>query len=247
MPEKTIQEEIQTIIPKLFPILEPEFDWELVKIFYDFLKRDNEKGGFFSKNDSEKILERHILESLIFVWKLKTTGYVSRETNVADVGTGPGLPGFLFAVLKKAPQVFLVDSQKRKLALLEAEITTGSLSKVKKRVEFIYARTEEISSNFDVVTSRAMVPYPYLAEVTTRMVKQKGILCPFLAQPYQDLEKETEVLSNNGFVLKKEILIPELEFVGKRHIKILQKNSLPKKGYPRDWKEIVKETKSKNG
>lgn len=178
---------------------------------------------------------------------MKTAGYVSRETNIADVGTGPGLPGFLFAVLKKAPHVFLVDSQKRKLALLETEVTSGSLSKVSKRVEFIYARTEEINSNFDVVTSRAMVPYPYIAEVTTRMVKQKGILCPFLAQPYQDLEKETEVLSNNGFVMKKEIPIPELEFVGKRHIKILQKNSLPKKGYPREWKEIVKETKSKNG
>lgn len=203
MSEKTIQEEIQSIIPNLFPTLEPEFDWELVKNFYEFLKRDNEKGGFFSRNDSEKILERHILESLIFVWKLKSTGYVSRETNIADVGTGPGLPGFLFALLKKAPHVFLVDSQKRKLALLETEIESGSLSKVKKRVEFIYARTEEINSNFDVVTSRAMVPYPYIAEVTTRMVKSKGILCPFLAQPYQDLEKETEVLSNNGFLLEK--------------------------------------------
>lgn len=247
MSENEIQNRIKNLIPEVYEMLEKQIQWDLLLNYYNFLVRDNERGGFFSKNDSERILERHILDSLLYTWKLRENGFVSRETLLADIGTGPGLPGFLFLVWNDAPIVYLIDSQLRKLQLLETEVRSGSLESVSDRIEFLFSRAEEIEAEFDVVCTRAMVPYPYIAEVATLLVKRKGYLCPFLAQSYENPVKEELVLRNNGFVLQKEISIPELEFVGKRHIKILQKTSNPKPGYPREWKEIVKETKNKNG
>ncbi|MCZ8341618.1 MAG: class I SAM-dependent methyltransferase [Leptospira sp.] len=247
MSELKIKLAVKKLIPKFYAELEDELNWELLENYFHFLKKENERGGFFSRKDSERILDRHILDSLVFCWKLKQSGFVSRETVVADIGTGPGLPGFLFMVWKTAPFLYLVDSQKRKLALLESEVRDGSLDAVSERIEFVYARAEELEAEFDLICTRAMVPYPYVAEVATLLVKQNGYLCPFLAQEFPDKLVEKEVLMNNGFILKKEIPIPELDFVGKRHIKILQKTSKPRLGFPREWKEIVKETKSKNG
>ncbi|EMG20408.1 hypothetical protein LEP1GSC150_5072 [Leptospira interrogans serovar Copenhageni str. LT2050] len=35
-----------------------------------FLKEKNEAGGFFSKRDSEEILDRHVLESIYHVYRI---------------------------------------------------------------------------------------------------------------------------------------------------------------------------------
>lgn len=248
MSEKKALEQLKDYVPQLIASLEPDFNWERIDRYLGFLKRENEKGGFFSKQDTAVILERHILDCLVYVWKLKQEGFVSRETDLVDVGTGPGLPGFLFICLKEMPKsVTLLDSQRRKLGLLEEEVTLRELSDVKGKIVFMYERAEDVKKKFDVVTSRAVVPYPFLAEVVTNMVMKKGLLCPFLGQIRFDEKLETHVLTYSGFQIKKQIELSELSFLGKRHIKILQKDSEPKPGYPRPWKEIVKESKQSNG
>ena len=247
MSKKSAIEQLKDYVPQLFDALKGEFDWELIDKFLTFLETENERGGFFSKNDTKIIYERHILDCLVFVWKLKSEGFVSRETNLADIGTGPGLPGFLFSCLVSPPKITLIDSQRRKLALLETEVHKGTLSQVKDRIKFMYERAEDIKQKFDLITSRAVVPYPFIAEVTSTLVKKKGLLCPFLGQSVFDKDIERKVLTYSGFKIEKEIEVTELSFLGKRHIKILQKESDPKPGYPRPWKEIVKETKQSNG
>jgi len=248
MSEKITNEALKKYVPNLEESLQNEFHWNYIESYFEFLQRENERGGFFSKQDTLVIVERHILDCLIFVWKLKVEGLVSRETNLVDVGTGPGLPGFFFACLKEPPKkITLLDSQRRKLSLLEEEITRGVLSDLKDRISFMYNRAEDIRIKFDLVTSRAVIPYPYLAEVVTNLVKKKGLLCPFLGQLRFDEKIEAKVLRYSGFQLKKQIELSELSFLGKRHIKILQKESEPLPGYPRPWKEIVKETKQANG
>ncbi|TGN20316.1 RsmG family class I SAM-dependent methyltransferase [Leptospira idonii] len=247
MSEINSQERTKSYIPNLYSELDKKFDWDRVNRFYKFLFKENERGGFFSKNDSSQIFERHIIDCMVFVWKLSELGYVSRETKIADIGTGPGLPGFLFACLKDVPKITLIDSQRRKLALLEEEVRNGNLSEVSDRISFDYMRAEEEKRNFDLVTSRAVVPYPFLVEVASQLVKKFGLLCPYLGQRNFDSKQEAKVLQYSGFKIKKEIELTELDFVGKRHIKILLKDSEPKPGYPRAWKEIVKETKEGNG
>lgn len=98
------------------------YDDEKVRWFWQFLEAKNEEGGFFSRGDSTRILERHVLDSALFVKAVTDYVSVSRETTVLDAGAGPGLPGFLFCCLKFPPVVTLNDSSRRRLSFLEAAL-----------------------------------------------------------------------------------------------------------------------------
>lgn len=225
---------------ELFPNLPDAvtiFDLDRIERFHLFLVRENEKGGFFSKNDTSVILDRHLIECALFAFKLSTLGYVSRETKLADVGTGPGLPGFLFSCLLNSPSLTLIDSQRRKLSLLEgSELADG--------IEFVYSRVEDCPLHFSVVTCRAMVPYPWSLEVVTPILKIGSLFCPFLGNPLNLDSKERQKANSLGFELKEILPLPELEFLGKRHIRVLEKKHKEEKGFPRPWKTILKEMQS---
>lgn len=227
--------------------IENEFDLKSLENYLSFLENQNERGGFFSKKDSEQIVERHLLESAYFVLTLKNKGLVSRETRVADVGTGPGLPGFLFACLNEPVRVTLVDSQKRKLAILEECLQEILPEKISKNVAFSYERAEDTKLHFDLVTSRAMVPYPWSVEVVSRMVHVGGYYCPFHGTALPPEDKEKEILKRTGFKLQEIVELDDLDFLGKRHIRVLKKLRLADKGTPRSWKDIQKEIQANHG
>lgn len=237
---------LKTKLDEIFPKdknLSDRMEWDMIEDYKQFLIEKNPIGGFFSKKDTDHILERHLLESIVFVLSLVDHGYVSRETKIADIGTGPGLPGFLFACLKESPHLTLLDSAKRKLGLLEDWWIQNSKRYSDRKIQFIYARAEECTGGFDLVTMRATIPYPFSIEVICRIVKSNGIFSPFLGKEYAWKKKESQILSETGFILKEEISLTSLAFLGERKIKVLKKKGLTKHGIPRDWKLISKDIK----
>lgn len=241
-----------TLIPewenKFNVSLSDSFDLDLLELYKKFLWEKNEEGGFFSKKDGGSFLERHLLESMVFVKTLEERNFVSHETSLVDVGTGPGLPGFLFLCLKKSPSLCLLDSAKRKLGLLEDWWET----KIKiqepgiydsKNILFQYGRVEESKGNFSVAVMRAAIPYPFSIEVICRIIKQNGYFFPFLGKEKNWSVKEREILSGTGFIIEDEIILDRLCFLGDRKIKVLKKKAVPKHGIPREWKQISKDIK----
>ncbi|MBP7280885.1 MAG: class I SAM-dependent methyltransferase [Leptospiraceae bacterium] len=235
---------IQTRIYELFPTqanqLELYFDFEKLESYFQFLKDYNEIGGFFSKSDSENILDRHILESVIHIYKILLAHSVSHETRLVDIGTGPGLPGYIFYTLKNPPYITLVDSQMRRLGILEKFHTEKYQDQ---KVTFIYARVEDIKEKFDLVIMRSTIKYPWSAEMICRLLKQNSCFIPFLGRRNYDLKFEQMFLENLGLKIEKDFDIPELEFLGNRHMKVLKKIAESKKGFPRKWEAISKEIK----
>ncbi|RHX87778.1 RsmG family class I SAM-dependent methyltransferase [Leptospira stimsonii] len=240
---ESITERLNEKFPKEAEEILPLFDWNLIVSFTRFLREKNEIGGFFSKRDSEEILDRHVLESLYHVYRISKKVGSWKGIQLGDAGTGPGIPGFFFRCLKDHPLVVLIDSQKRKLAHTEEFVKQNGISEVK----FRFLRTEESKSNLDYVVSRGFIPYPYSAEAVCNLVKMGGTYVPFLAKHDIPAKVEKEVLSNSGFVLESTEDFPSLEFLGMRHIKFLKKVSSPRHGYPRAWKDISKESKGGNG
>ncbi|WCL49517.1 RsmG family class I SAM-dependent methyltransferase [Leptospira sp. GIMC2001] len=243
MSYKELEDAFKLNFPTTWEDILEEFDLEILSEYLRFLETKNVEGGFFSKNDGNNILIRHVLESAFSIYVLAGNGFISRETKILDVGTGPGLPGFLFICLKESPIVTLMDSQRRKLSLLEEwwkQLKTHS-----KNLQFIYKRAEEAKGNFDLVVMRASIPYPFSAEIVTRLVKIGGFFCPFLAKEQQWQKVESEILSECGYTIQGKIELDELSFLGSRHIKVLKKLSQAKHGYPRDWKIISREIKEK--
>ncbi len=263
---------IQNLLFRYFPqeleAIHLQFDWERVQSYYEFLIEKNSQGGFFSKGDSMQILERHLVESLYSVFKIWEEGLFTSASHVADVGTGPGLPGFLFFCLKDPPKVTLIDSSRRKLGLLETwwkEIHVSAYRRIRistyphidisenepldklRSLGFIYARVEEWEpqrmGQADLVTMRAAVAYPFSVEVVANLVQKNGYFLPFLAREQNWKSVEQRILSHSGFTLERDLNLGALSFLGVRKIKILKKTGIPKHGIPRDWKSIAKEIK----
>lgn len=234
---------IKEKFPEIYDLIIECFDILLIEKFIDFLKNKNEQGGFFSKKDSEYIIERHILEAMYFVYVLLGNEFVSRETKIVDVGSGPGLPGFLFVCLKDSPKTTLLDSEKRKLNLTEEWWNSIKKNFPDKICNFSYNRAEEWKHHFDVAVMRASIPYPFSIEVVSRLVLKDGYFFPFLAKKQNWETMEERILSDSGFIMEGTIELEELSFLGERHIKVLKKYSQAKHGIPRDWKYISKEIK----
>lgn len=76
------------------------FDWDLVYKFALFLKEKNEAGGFFSKRDSEEILDRHVLESVYHVYRITKKSDLGSKCNLEMREQVLEFRGFSFVVLK---------------------------------------------------------------------------------------------------------------------------------------------------
>ncbi len=87
---------------------------------------------------------RHLLDSLAIL------PYV-RGASLADLGTGPGLPGIVLAVAAPGREILLVDSNGKKVRFLREAIRTLKLE----GVHAVQARVEDVEGQFDCITSRA--------------------------------------------------------------------------------------------
>ena len=238
-----VAERIAYFFPENSDSIIAMFDTDKIYIYLQFLQTNNERGGFFSKKDEELILDRHIVESVYHIYILLAELNVSRETKVADIGTGPGLPGFLFYCLRDFPQLTLIDSQKRRLGILQEWVDATFEGH---NIKFDYRRAEDIRENFDLVISRAFIQWPWSAEVVCRMVKTGGYYSPF-AGTLTEPDNEEDILASSGFEKIKIIHLEKLDFLGTRHIKLLKKVTGPSQNFPRAWKIITKEIKDNNG
>ena len=226
------------------PELEQDFDAERIWGFYRFLEDHNAEGGFFSKADSERIFERHLYESLWFAivacreYYVATGRPVSRETSLLDAGSGPGLPGYLFACRYDAPRVTFLDSSQRRLKRVEDYVASGAYGSDGLRVKFQYRRAEEYTGNYPLIVSRALIPFPAIIELLAHLQKPGDVMILWSAREGLPEKKLSTYLDRLGYVSRPTVAIPELSFLGRREIIVLKKQRECKKGYPRKWKEI---------
>jgi 16S rRNA (guanine527-N7)-methyltransferase len=95
--------------------------------------------------------------------------------NILDVGSGAGFPGLVLAILG-APNVTLVDSDKRKCAFLrEAARITGTRVRIEAdRIEALAPRLRSV----DVVTARALAPLNLLLN-RIKLLLKPNLICLF--------------------------------------------------------------------
>ncbi len=222
-----IEDEYKHNINQIFEI----FNLNLLSDYYLFLREFSEIGGFFSKSDIERIASRHIYESMIYIYHLNKQISVSRETHLIDVGSGPGIPGFLFYSLISKPKVTLLDSSKRRLKYVEEFIKKKGL----KDIEIVYHRIEEWNKTYDIAVARALIPFPFNAILMKHSFR--NVLCLFSAKLEINHEM-IELLKQNN--LKVDVIIPilELKFLGERNLILLSLIDKQKKMKPVKWKDL---------
>lgn len=129
--------------------------------------------GLIGPREAGRIWPRHLLNCAVVV--LDPAVDVPDGASIIDVGSGAGLPGIVWALVRPDVTVTLVDSMKRRTTFLEE---TVELLAIGNRVRVVRARAEDLvgAFNSEIVTARAVTPLPRLVRWTLPLVEAGGQL-----------------------------------------------------------------------
>ncbi len=137
------------------------------------LSTDGVIRGLIGPREVPILWDRHLLNCVAMAEA------VPRQSRVADIGTGAGLPGLVLALIRPDLEIVLVDTLQRRCEFLEEMMAQFDLVD---RVSVIWGRAEEINPlEADIVTSRAVAALKKLApwsfphaKVGGRLLAMKG-------------------------------------------------------------------------
>jgi len=121
-------------------------------VYKNELLQWNAKTNLISENSSQEIITRHFLDSLTamqFIGK--------RNARVMDVGCGAGFPGLPLKIALPSLELYLLETNRKKVSFLKHIIRLLNLSKavvLHDRVENII-KTDLWKEKFDILISRA--------------------------------------------------------------------------------------------
>jgi len=171
--------------------------------YLDLLLKWNLRVGLISPADEERLIKRHVIESLAII----ATGALPPDGEVLDLGSGGGLPGIPVKIALPKLRMTLLDSRRMKALFLEEAVRVLALqntSVVNQRAEKI---GEEFSNRFDFVLARAVADLKTLWDWSKPLLKNGGSL---LAQKGGDLKVEIAALLNSNSDLQlRQIHFPE--------------------------------------
>lgn len=139
------------------------------------LARWNATYNLTAIRDPREMLVKHLLDSLAM------QPYVRDLATLADLGTGPGLPGIPLAIATPALLVTLVESNGKKARFLREAVRQLKLANVQVAESRIEAFRPE--ATFDAITARALATLPLILELgghlpgpNGRLLAMKGVL-----------------------------------------------------------------------
>ena len=175
------------------------------------LDRWNRTYNLTAIRDPREMVTRHLLDSLAM------HPFVESEA-LADLGTGPGLPGIPLAIAKPRLKVTLVESNGKKARFLREAVRTLGLANA--RVAESRAEALDEPGAYDAITARALDTLAGIIEVGGHLLKPGGKL---LAMKGVRPEEEIAGLPRSWKALAVHPLaVPGL--VGERHLAIIQRD-----------------------
>ena len=181
------------------------------------LDRWNHTYNLTAIRDPREMVTRHLLDSLAM------HAFVSDGT-LADLGTGPGLPGIPLAIAKPGLLVTLVESNGKKARFLREAVRTLGLSNARvaeSRAEAVDVQVHNGGAAYDALTARALDTLAGIIKVGGHLLKPSGKL---LAMKGVRPDEEIAALPEGWTVSAIHALsVPGL--VGERHLVIVERDA----------------------
>ena len=92
------------------------------------------------------------------------------DGDVADLGSGAGIPGLVLAASRPDSRFTLVESAGKKCAFIRDTADAMGLE----NVSVLHARAEEVRGEFDAVCARALAALPVLCEYAAPLLRVGG-------------------------------------------------------------------------
>ena len=177
--------------------------------FAALLLRWNKGMNLISRRDINRLLPRHLLDSL------SVLPYLHGD-RVLDVGTGPGLPGMPLAIVDPERTFTLCDRMAKRIRFLYMAARELQMTNVELE-ERNLAKDPFTEQSFSTILARGVTPGPELWPMVEPYLEQGGRVIVFesaQADTFLEEEIEKEVVNETelGFKTeKKKCLIPGLE------------------------------------
>jgi len=178
--------------------------------FVLLMQKWNKAYNLSSVRDPEQMLVRHIMDSLA------VSPFIHADL-IADVGTGPGLPGIPLAIMFPEKQFTLIDSLGKRIRFIKQACYELNIQNVKA----IEVRVEDVKSDpgFDIVLSRAFASLADMLNWCEHLIAKNGEFLALKGQLHQD--ELAQVPSRFVVVETVALVVPSL--IGERHVVSIQK------------------------
>ncbi len=154
-----------TALFKYFPDL-TERQKEQYNLLKDIYLDWNTKINVISRKDMEQFYEHHVLHSLAIAKYFE----LLPGMKVMDLGTGGGFPGIPLAILFPQTEFYLIDGTGKKIMVVNAVKDAIGLENVVAE----HKRAEEVKEKFDVITGRAVMTLPEIANLAGNKLRIRG-------------------------------------------------------------------------
>lgn len=125
--------------------------------------------GLIGPREVPRLWERHLENCAV----VALSPVVPDGARVADVGSGAGLPGLVWAIVRPDLQVTLIESMQRRCDFLREAVDELGLES---RVDVVRGRAEAQEGRWELVTARAVAPLTKLVAWTWPLVAPGGSL-----------------------------------------------------------------------
>lgn len=170
-----------------------------MRYYADLLAHEGLEQGLLGPREAGRIWSRHILNC----WVLSEL--LPEGVQVADVGSGAGLPGLVLAIGRPDLSLTLIESMARRCEWLQFCVEELGLDNVRIR----NARAEDVrgKQNFPYLTARAVGNLSTLLGWTAPLVKKQGTL---LFLKGASVETEIAKAKGNYVFVKQKVSLPEV-------------------------------------
>lgn len=136
----------------------------LAEAYVDLLATDGVTRGLIGPREIPRLWSRHVMNSAVVVPR------VPEGATVADVGTGAGLPGVVWAIARPDLSVALIEPLLRRTTFLQETIDSLGLE----NCTVVRARADDVHETYDVVTARAVANLDRLGRWCMPLVNKPG-------------------------------------------------------------------------
>ena len=126
----------------------------------------NSKINVISRKDMEQFYEHHVLHSMAIAKYFE----LLPGMKVMDLGTGGGFPGIPLAIMFPQTEFYLIDGTGKKIMVVNAVKDAIGLENVVAE----HKRAEEVKAKFDVITGRAVMTLPEIANLAGNKLRIRG-------------------------------------------------------------------------